>query len=416
MNGYNLEYIQKLRIHELRDFARSIGISSPTTLKKEELIDKIKDIMSINEITIINEKSSTQEPLDFFSLLTSPNSNLINELIIKSSKNDKNEIKPNENGDLSNTLVMKKSTLINPNTPYAYSSNDFIGLNFNVRQNQASYGKEVSEVEGYLDIHENGYGIVRYRGFVPDSRDVYLTLALVKKYNLKKGDYVKGKVKYILENKPKVMFEIISVDGNPDTKKFLSYDNCSYKKLGKKFYLEKNNFDIQRGDRIFIKNMSISETLDLGYELVDENGVNVKLINIKSRPEEIFESHQKMEIINIPFNKTEIETVETVNLVIERTKREFENNKPNVIIIYNFNEFIRMSNVAIEGFYSFEKFNAKAINQIVNTMYIAKYFDDFKNITLICIDNAEMPMDMKPLVESELLPLFNKQYNTAKIK
>ena len=39
MNGYNLEYIQKLRIHELRDFARQMGIPSPTTMKKETLIE-----------------------------------------------------------------------------------------------------------------------------------------------------------------------------------------------------------------------------------------------------------------------------------------------------------------------------------------------------------------------------------------
>ena len=42
MNQYSLEYIERLRIHELRDFARRIGVSSPTTMKKEELIDKIE--------------------------------------------------------------------------------------------------------------------------------------------------------------------------------------------------------------------------------------------------------------------------------------------------------------------------------------------------------------------------------------
>ena len=41
MKGNSLEYIQKLRIHELRDFARQIGVSSPTTMKKEALIEKI---------------------------------------------------------------------------------------------------------------------------------------------------------------------------------------------------------------------------------------------------------------------------------------------------------------------------------------------------------------------------------------
>ena len=109
MSGYNLEYIQKLRIHELRDFARQIGISSPTTMKKEELIDKIQDIMGNKKLSSISEKSNNNESLDFFSLLTSPNSDIINDLIIKSSKVEGHEPVINENGDLSNTLVMKKT-------------------------------------------------------------------------------------------------------------------------------------------------------------------------------------------------------------------------------------------------------------------------------------------------------------------
>ena len=42
--NYNLEYIEKLRIHELRDYARKLGVSSPTTMKKEELVEKIKEL------------------------------------------------------------------------------------------------------------------------------------------------------------------------------------------------------------------------------------------------------------------------------------------------------------------------------------------------------------------------------------
>ena len=49
MSEYNLEYIQKLRIHELRDFARQVGIASPTTMKKEDLISK-EDAIEISKL------------------------------------------------------------------------------------------------------------------------------------------------------------------------------------------------------------------------------------------------------------------------------------------------------------------------------------------------------------------------------
>ena len=46
MEQYNIEYIEKLRIHELRDFARSVGVNSPTTMKKEQLIEEITEKLS----------------------------------------------------------------------------------------------------------------------------------------------------------------------------------------------------------------------------------------------------------------------------------------------------------------------------------------------------------------------------------
>ena len=416
MKGNSLEYIQKLRIHELRDFARQIGVSSPTTMKKEALIEKIHEILDVNDVAVINETSPTQESLDFFSLLTSQNSNIINDLIVKSSKiQEGHEPVPNENGDLSNTLIMKKCTRVDPNMPYNYPSKDFVGINFNLSQQKVSFDSEISELEGYLDIHPNGYGIVRYNGFVPDSRDAYLTLALVKKYKLQKGDYVRGKVKYILEGKPKVMFDIISIDGNPDDPKFTPYEETPYKQCGEKFYLDKFNLDIARGNRIYIKNMGIADAVKLGFDLVDENGVNVKLVNLKALPEESFNSHQKMQIINCPFNRTEIDAVDAVELVFERAKREFENNKSNVVIIYNFSELIRMYNVAIEGYFTYDKFNAKAINKLSNILSMAKYFDENKNLTLICIEKTDVNEDVKTLITSEFMPLFKVVYDMNEV-
>lgn len=405
MNGFNLEYIQKLRIHELRDFARQVGVSSPTTMKKEDLINKIQELIGEDK-SKTGEQLSNQAPIDFFKLLTSPNSNIINELVAKSTKKIKND----DEDKYGNTLVYKKSSVTNPNTPYA--TNDYISFNLQLSQNDTPFGNDVSEIEGYLDIHPNGYGIVRYNGFVPDSRDAYLTLALIRKYNLKKGDFVRGKVKYILENKPKIMFDIISIDGNADDKNFVSFDDTPYVKYGEEYYLEKfRKFHLAKGERIYIKNMSIEDAVKFGFDIVDENGVNVKLINLKALPEESYKSHQKMQVINCQFNKTEKEAVEAVELVVERAKREFESSKPNVVIIYNFSELIRMYNAAVEGFYTYDKFNAKAINQLSNIMCSAKFYDNKKNISLICIDKNDAGEDVKTLINLEFMPLFNKKYD-----
>lgn len=413
MNQYSLEYVERLRIHELRDYARKMGIPSPTTMRKEQLLEKINMILSANEVTMTNDKVLPHEPLDFFDLLTSPDSALLDTIISQSVKSlKKKNIEVNENGKLSNTIVMKKTGVMNENTPYASMSRDFIGLNFCIGQNEAIYDSEIQEMSGYVDIHSNGYGIIRKNGFVPDNSDVYLTLALVKKYSLKKGDFVRGKVKYILENKPRIMFDIISIDGNPNNQS-PTFDEIPYKQLGNTYYLDQFDFDIRKGERLYCKYLSIQDAIKLGYDLVDENGVNVKFINVNARPEEFFESHQKLTVVNCPFNRSEADLISAIELVVERIKREFENNKSNVLIIYNFSEMIRAYNADSEGCYVYDKFNLKGINRVKNLMFTAKYYDDNSNVTIICIDREDIPQDLKPLIYSEIMNLFNKTYDRS---
>lgn len=412
MNGFNLEYIQKLRIHELRDFARQVGVTSPTTMKKEELIEKILEIIGNEEV--LQEKNE-KEPLDFFALLTSPDSDIINDLIAKSVV--KTEGKYDTSDYLDNTLVVRKNNVINPNAPYSYPTNDFIRFNLQLSQGKPSICGDISEIEGFLDIHPNGYGIIRNNGFIPGGKDAYVTLALIKKYNLKKGNLIRGKAKFILENKPKIMFDIISVDGDYDFKNKNSdnFEDFPYLKTEEELYLDKfENLHISKGERLYFNNMTIEDAIKLGYDIVEENDACVKLINLKALPEDNYRSNQKIQIINLPFNKTEQESLEAVELVIERAKREFEHSTQNVIMLYNFSELIRMYNVAVEGFYTFDKFNAKAMNKLSNIMCTAKFTNEKKFINIICIDKKEIGEDVKNLFNSQFVPLFNKQYDMSK--
>ena len=117
-----------------------------------------------------------------------------------------------------------------------------------------------------------------------------------------------------------------------------------------------------------------------------------------------------MTVINCPFNKSESDLVSTIELVVERIKREFENGKSNVLMIYNFSEMIRSFNVESEGYYVFDKFNLKGINRVKNILYTSKFFDEKTHVTVICIDRNDIPEDLKQIFNIELLSLFNKLF------
>ena len=115
MNGYDLEYIDKLRIHELRDFAKKLGVNSPTTMKKEELIGRITSIME-NDLEgrdNTNKYIKSCKELDFFDLLISNSTHVLDSLLklnknnIEKSKTIKAETK-NDSQKNTNTIIMKK--------------------------------------------------------------------------------------------------------------------------------------------------------------------------------------------------------------------------------------------------------------------------------------------------------------------
>lgn len=48
---------------------------------------------------------------------------------------------------------------------------------------------------GVLEIHPEGYGFLREPSFLPTSKDIYVSLAQVRRFGLRTGDYVEGKIR-----------------------------------------------------------------------------------------------------------------------------------------------------------------------------------------------------------------------------
>ncbi|MBE5757712.1 MAG: hypothetical protein E7345_02130 [Clostridiales bacterium] len=410
MSEFSLECIENMRIHELRDYARRIGVSSPTTMRKDELIERISKIVELSTIDSSNDMLiGREDKLDFFALLSSSNESVFKALLDKSTTAQTIETSKNKEVKMSkssNTIVMKKEN--HANDSYENINRNLVTFSFNVNQNLPEYGDNQDDiVKGYAYVLPDKYAIVLRDGFLPSSRDVYLTETTVNKYHIKSGDIVTGKARIVMNDKPKVMYEIMSIDGSNDKRKS-NFDNFSYNPVGESLYLDKFNLDIKKGERVYIENMTLDDAVKLGYDIVEENSASVKFLNIKARPEENYQSNQKFEIINCQFNKEEKDVVLSLELVMERIKRQFENRKSNVLIVYNFSELIRIVNAHFQGVYDFNKFSAQAVNKIHNVLSMAKCFDNNLYTTVVCINKSGVTTDMHNLIETELKPIFNR--------
>ena len=73
---------------------------------------------------------------------------------------------------------------------------------------------DYEEGEGILELHPDGYGFLRASHFLPSSRDVYVSMAQIRRLGLRTGDLVKGKIRPQREgDKYAAMLYISSVNG-----------------------------------------------------------------------------------------------------------------------------------------------------------------------------------------------------------
>ena len=54
---------------------------------------------------------------------------------------------------------------------------------------------DCSDGFGVLEIHPDGYGFLRADNYLPGTRDVYVSIAQIRRFNLRPGDYVVGKTR-----------------------------------------------------------------------------------------------------------------------------------------------------------------------------------------------------------------------------
>ena len=76
---------------------------------------------------------------------------------------------------------------------------------------------DFEEGSGILELHPDGYGFLRSSHFLPSSRDIYISMAQIRRFSLRTGDLVSGKVRPQREgDKYAAMLYIDTVNGVPE--------------------------------------------------------------------------------------------------------------------------------------------------------------------------------------------------------
>ena len=57
---------------------------------------------------------------------------------------------------------------------------------------EQQYQGELIPVRGLLDLRDEGYGFLRCEGYLPSTKDVYVSISQARRFALRKGDSIEG--------------------------------------------------------------------------------------------------------------------------------------------------------------------------------------------------------------------------------
>jgi transcription termination factor Rho len=221
---------------------------------------------------------------------------------------------------------------------------------------------------GLLDVLPEGYGFLRTSGYLPGSEDIYVSLSQVRRFMLRKGDVVMGKVRQPKDSeKYFALLQIESVNGvDPETAK----QRPVFEKLTplfphERFRLESSPTDVtariidmvapigkgQRGMVVSPPKAGKTTVLkNIANGILTSNPeTHVIVLLVDERPEEVTDwqrTVQAAEVVYSTFDKPPDQHIQVTELVLERAKRLAEMGNDVAIILDSITRLARAYNLA----------------------------------------------------------------------
>jgi transcription termination factor Rho len=223
-------------------------------------------------------------------------------------------------------------------------------------------------MEGVLDILSEGYGFLRPINFLPSSEDIYISASQIRRFDLRAGDLVSGKVRPPKENERYYgLLHVEAVNGaDPETAgERLHFAGLTPLYPQERLLLEtaphKTSTRImdliapvglgQRG--LIVAQPKAGKTMLLKEiaNSISENRPDIELfvLLIDERPEEVTDMQRsvKGEVVSSTFDELPENHIKVAELVLERAQRLVEHKRDVVILLDSITRLARAYNLVI---------------------------------------------------------------------
>lgn len=335
------EKLETLSVSVLKEFAKDKNIKNISAMRKSELIDAI--------LAANNEEKQTH------------------------SKHDEEKTVKKE---------VKRSSSYERNAHAADIVNDE-KVSYDNRQQEnrqqestdtADIQENVPEIaDGILEVLQEGYGFIRCENFLPGDNDVYVAPSLIRKFNLKTGDIIRG------PKRPKTQSEKFSAISFLETVNGLSpivaqrrraFETLTPIFPNERIHLEKNSNTIAmrmvdlispigKGQRGMIVSQPKSGKTTLLKQIanaVTKNNpeMHLMILLIDERPEEVTDIRESIvgdnvEVIYSTFDELPERHRRVSEMTIERAKRLVEQKQDVIILLDSITRLARAYNLTVQA-------------------------------------------------------------------
>ncbi len=228
---------------------------------------------------------------------------------------------------------------------------------------------EPVEVEGVLDLRDEGYGFIRVKGYLPSRDDVYVSVKQARQFSLRRGDLIAGASRPASRNeKNPALLRIDSVNGVdpeqararrrfedltplfPDERLHLASRDEPYNMTARIVDLIAPIGKGQRGLIVSPPKAGKTTIMKQIATSIEKNNPEVHLIVllVDERPEEVTDMRRTVsgEVVASTFDHPAEEHTAIAELVIERAKRMVEDGKDVVVILDGITRLARAYNLA----------------------------------------------------------------------
>jgi transcription termination factor Rho len=233
---------------------------------------------------------------------------------------------------------------------------------------EAQYSGELIPVRGLLDLRDEGYGFLRAEGYLPSSKDVYISISQARRFALRRGDFVEGACRPAASNeKFPALIRIDSVCGlAPDEAR----GRPRFEDLTPLFPDEKLRLETTGAAEVTTRIIDLLSPIGKGQRgmivsppkagkttilkqiahSIEANNPEVHLIVllVDERPEEVTDMRRsvKGEVVASTFDRPSDEHTAIAELTIDRAKRLVELGRDVVIVLDGITRLARAYNLA----------------------------------------------------------------------